>query len=562
MKEKTDKKLFNNIDFLKIFVFFSPLLFGGFHVWTAAAFTGLLCLYICTVSVEQYKNNKLKIGISLLSLLLLPVSYLTVSLWAVDSGTAVYGFVKLLPVALFGLIVSGYDEKKKRELIEVVPYSAVAMGVLSYALSFIPQLSVYFLVAERLGGFFQYPNSFALYCLAGMIILLTKQSLKLPQWLAVALLVGIIFLSGSRTVFVFLVASVLILLFKLKAKNKVGLLVIFGVALLTSIIVVVLTDNIQTVGRFLTISLESSTLLGRLLYYKDALPVILKNPFGLGYYGYYFSQTSFQTGVYSVVFAHNDILQLLLDIGWLPSLLFFFALGASFFSKKTEFYQKLLMLVILGHSFFDFDLQFVSVFLLLIFTMDFELCRISDFKVRRAAVKTVAVLLVAVSVYFGAVNSLSLLSKYEEAYKLYPGDTEAQLYLMTSAEDTEKSVAYADSIISKNKFVALAYDVKANEAYEKGDVLTMIEYKQKALDCSLYNINEYNDFGYKLISVIALYKKMGDEKSAEYCEEKLVEVAQQLEAVRANTSALAWEINDKPQLDLAPEIAEYIEGLK
>ena len=46
-------------------------------------------------------------------------------------------------------------------------------------------------------------------------------------------------------------------------------------------------------GRFLTTSLHSSTLLGRLLYAQDALPVILRHPFGLGYRSYTYMQGSF-----------------------------------------------------------------------------------------------------------------------------------------------------------------------------------------------------------------------------------------------------------------------------
>ena len=156
-----------------------------------------------------------------------------------------------------------------------------------------------------------------------------------------AVLMVLVFLTGSRTVFIFLGLTVIAFFFTLKNKKlKRNLLIIFGGMVLVSVAVVFITDSVQTVGRFLTISLESSTFLGRILYYLDALPVILKHPFGLGYYGYYFSQGTFQTGVYSVAFVHNSALQFLLDVGWIPSLLIFFVIGASFFSKKSDLRQN------------------------------------------------------------------------------------------------------------------------------------------------------------------------------------------------------------------------------
>ena len=63
---------------------------------------------------------------------------------------------------------------------------------------------------------------------------------------------------------------------KISEKNRIRLLALMGTAILVSAIIVIATDSVQTVGRYLTISLESSTLLGRVLYYKDAIFQILR----------------------------------------------------------------------------------------------------------------------------------------------------------------------------------------------------------------------------------------------------------------------------------------------
>lgn len=124
-----------------------------------------------------------------------------------------------------------------------------------------------------------------------------------------------------------------------------------------------ITGNQDTIGRFLTISLESSTLMGRLLYYRDVLPVILKHPFGLGYMGYYYAQGGFQTGVYATKFVHNELLQFAVDVGWIPTLLFAFALLRRLLARKTPAMQRMLLFAICAHSMLDFDLQFLSIFL-------------------------------------------------------------------------------------------------------------------------------------------------------------------------------------------------------
>ncbi len=548
--------------FLKAFMLISPFIFGGFHVWVSAVYSVCLCGYIAYRSMKSGKKIHINVGVTLLALLLVSVSYLVVSLWAVDSGTAIYGFVKILPVALFGLIASECSSSERTEILGVVPYGAATMGVVSYALSFIPWFSKYFLVAERLGGFFQYPNSFAVYCLAGLAVLLTKEKIQLKHWCLSALLIGIILLTGSRTVFVFLVLTVLILFFKLQSANKIRLLCLVGGAVALSLFIVIITDNVQTVGRLLTISLESSTLQGRLLYYKDALPVILKNPFGLGYYGYYYSQGAFQTGVYSVAYIHNEFLQLLLDIGWIPSFVLFLVFGVSLLSKATTFTQKIVLFIILGHSFFDFDLQFISVFFVLILVLDFESCRKYKLSLPKTAVFVFAGIFTVISLYFGLINSLFLLNKYSAVEKLYGKDTQSQVYLITESDNYNEIIRYADSVLSRNKYIAIVYDAKANDSYKQGDIQSVIEYKWRAIECAPYSIEEYNDFCAKLIPVIDAYRNMGDNVSADFCEDTLIEIKDRLTEVKNKTSSFAWKIKDKPELELSEEYNEYIARLE
>ena len=88
---------------------------------------------------------------------------------------------------------------------------------------------------------------------------------------------------------------------------------VFAAGAVVAVILAVAAGSAGILERFTNISFEQVRFSGRILYVQDALPLILKHPFGLGYYGYYFIQQSVQTGVYTGVNAHNELrIQILL----------------------------------------------------------------------------------------------------------------------------------------------------------------------------------------------------------------------------------------------------------
>lgn len=557
------KKIFTDTNFLRMVIFASVFLVGGYHLAVSCFLSILLLLFLIYKSFSQKDFCFIKPNAVLIFIGLIVISFLSVTIWAVDKGTAIYGFFKILPVGLFTAILSIYDKSYREKILEAVPYAAASSGVLAYGLSFIPALSKYFLVAERLGGFFQSPNVFAVLCLAGIIILLTSKNISVINIIMTAILIGLIFLTGSRTVFLFLVAIIFVLLLTIKNKKiKIILLGLILSAVILSVIIVYFSGSVQTVGRFLTISLESSTLLGRILYYLDAIPVILEHPFGLGYYGYYFTQGSFQTGVYSVAFVHNSVLQFALDIGFVPAITFVLVIVASFFSKRTSLRQKLIIFALFGHSLFDFDMEFNTIFFILILALDFDLFKTRVVKFNSYLATTLSIILILFSVYFGIVNALYLFGEHKAVEKIYGHDTMAKMYLITNENNETSLLEYADEIIDENGYLAIAYDVKANYAYKKGNFKEVIEHKKKAIECAPYSIEEYIDYCEKLVVGISLYSRTNDINSAEVCKKELVKISDKLEAVKGNTNKLAWEIQDKPELVLPEEYVKLIEEYK
>ena len=70
------------------------------------------------------------------------------------------------------------------------------------------------------------------------------------------------------------------------------------------------------------------------------------------------------------MYAHNELVQFLLDIGWVPALTLFAAVIKPVFSKKYNPYLRIAVIVFILHSLFDFNLQYISVLVLLFMFTD------------------------------------------------------------------------------------------------------------------------------------------------------------------------------------------------
>ena len=531
---------------LLIFFCAAPFLTGLYFEWACCAAALFLAGYLiyCGATLRQLNIPRSPIMYACITV----VSFFLVSpLWAVDKGMTLFGAVKFLPLPLFCMSVAQINAYERRRLINTVPVIGAAMTAVSLPLSFVPVLKDYLLVSGRLAGFFQYSNTYAVYLLAGIIISVGSDWAEKKKLVIAAVLIAGIFMSGSRTVLIILAVAAVIYFVKSKNKKlKIALSGIFAAILLAAIFYALITKSFDTVGRFMTSSFLSSTFLGRLLYYKDALPVILHHPFGLGYMGYYFLQGSFQTGVYSVVDIHNDFLQILLDIGWIPFAVCIWALIKSLF--RCDNVSKSTIAVILLHCLLDFDLQFIVVDFLLLLLLDGS----SQFiKLKRRSITfSLSAAVIALLLWVGSASAVYYFKDYDLARKIYPAYTTAYINLMLKESNPEDADALADKIISINQSVSVAYSAKSRMAFADGNIHQMIEYKKQAISLGVYSIDEYREYREMLEIAEELYLNAGDESSAEYCRRCNNEIALMLEKVKNNTSKIAWMINDKPNLEL------------
>lgn len=526
---------------------FSPFLIGVYYEWLSCIVSLFLVgyLFYCRIAA-----GKIKFPLTpLMAACSVIVIFFAISpLWAVDKGMTVFGAVKFLPLPLFCISISQTESSQRDKLLMTVPVTGTVMTAVSFALSLVPKLSGFFLVSGRLSGFFQYSNTFAAYLIVGLIITVLgykKFSLQIP--ISAILLFGI-FMSGSRAVFILLALSVLF--FIIFIKNKKTKFLILGIFISLTVLAAIfaaVTGRLDTIGRFLTASLNSSTFIGRILYYKDSLPVILKHPLGLGYMGYYFLQGSFKTGVYTVVNIHNDFLQILLDIGWLPFAICIWAAVKAFI--KCPPMSKAVIAAILSHCLLDFDLQYISVCFVLIVAMSDEPKKFLEIR-SKSGISLLCIAATALQFYFGIAAGLYYFNEYSAAAKIYPAYTSAYVEMISYGESIEEMDALADEIFKYNDSVSIAHSIKGRAAFARGDVESMIEYMRGAVLLSRYRIDEYRDYRDMLKLAINAYENAGDENSAEYCREYLAEIYMILKRTEQTTSPLAWKIDVKPILEM------------
>lgn len=538
----------------------SLVLSGGFNEYVGCVLSAIISVLLI-VKIAQNRNFVVNINITSLSIAVITLLYLISCFYAVDSGMAFVGFLKFLPVLLYMLLLM-QDKGIKEHLIALLPYVALALGVLSLVLMYIPITKDYFTVSDRLAGFFQYPNTFALFLLVGELTALSKEKLKPIDIISALLLIILLLFTGSRAVFILAVFSnVLIIFFRKGKKVKILLGIVVAVLAVAVLLMLPLFNNSEIFSRYFTISFTESTFVGRLLYYFDAFPLILRHPFGLGYMGYYYVQQSIQTGVYSVMFIHNDFLQLLLDVGWIPCLLFVVGIIKSFFRKGNSAGKRIILLTVFLHCLFDFDLQFVSMFFILLLFLNYNDGK--QFELKKGAVFVFSFVITGLlSLYFAVALGLAHFGFNQAADSMFPGNTQNKVDLLIAEDDIVAQNEIADRIISQNEYVQIAYSAKARYAFSQGDFESLISYKNKIFQIAPFSYDEYEDYCYMLIQGIQLYKQAGDEYSTEVCEQQLLKTADRLDRLDYKLSNLGRKIVDQPKTDLPDDIVKYINSLE
>lgn len=535
---------------------------AGYFVYVSA---GLVIFLAGILFVSLWKEKKYCIAWdwNMLAIAVMTGGYLLTFIWAVDQGMALVGVVKILPVLLWMLFLCNHMNVKEK-LIHVLPYIGGLMTLFSLLMMQFPIWEKWVTVAGRLSGFFQYPNTYALFLLVCILVAFEEMRTRKPDVLNlcnIALCVAGIGLSGSRIVYGLFALTMVILLVCTSRLRKVLFLVIC-----TGIAVVALEKSVGNgviLQRIMSISVNESTLLGRFLYWRDAFGMILRHPFGMGYYGYYYLQQEMQTGVYSVVNCHNEFLQMMLDVGILPALAVFANLVRMIVKSKEKNGYRFIVAVILFHSLLDYDFQFIFMWMVLILFLDIHNIKEKNISIpEKAAVTVLGALACIGSLVIGLSDAFYTAGNAEQALKLYGGNMQARIFCLSEAEDAQEMKIQAENILERNRHISVAYSALARAAIAEGDMQAFIKYKLTAIKLAPYQYDEYIDYFDTLIYCADEYLEADDVESAKTCVLRAEQIPELLEEVEIKTSPLGWKIRDYPRVSLSHEDLSKIERYK
>lgn len=477
--------------------------------------------------------------------------------FGVSSGMAFAGSLRLAVWVLFFLYAATYTDQERADILNAVAYEGAVLSLITIAGFLYDAAAGIDDPNGRIDGFFQYANTWSLFLLACLILLALKDRRHPADWPAMAALLCGVYLSGSRGVFLLLLPLALAWgvhrLVRLRDVKTVALAA--GGMAAVGVLAVLLSGGL-VLDRLRAITLSSSSLNGRLLYYLDGAEMLLRHPLGVGYGGYLYLQPLEQTGVYTLRFIHNEYLQAALDGGVLAGLLLAGLMAALLFRKGAPLRERAVVFAIAAHCLIDFDLHFTAVVFLLLLCGSGGKCR--QISLPRRPVLIAGTALALMFGYFAAAYYMDFTGRAKAAYTMFPADLSlAENYLQTFST-VEQAEPTADRIIQMSPLSMVAWDCKFGAAARRADLPAMVEAKYNYLRLSRYRGEVYEEFTALLENACA----QGSQGELSRYLTVTENVIQQLEEVNRTTSPLAYRIVDKPQLDFSGEVLERLHQTK
>lgn len=541
-----------NLKFRRIFeAYFASciIFFGMYYEFCGAVLTLALFIGVFTYW-KKYRRIEVRFTVGSLFYVIFLIGHICTVFYGTDAGMIFLGFGRIVWIAPFLLLYQQLGREQQQKMFRVIPWLAAGITAVGLAALAIPSLKEYLWVNHRLGGTFQYPNTFAVFLLTGIIILLYEDSGGLRQALCFGILCLGIAASGSRIVMVMSAFVIGVILIAEKRWRLCGVFLALAAAGAAYIFVAGDTD---TIGRILRLSFSESTFVGRLLYAYDAVGLLLKHPFGMGYMGYYYAQSMIQTGVYTVRYVHNDLLQIGLDIGWFPMLSYVWAVCKCIRSKALSADKKWILVTVFVHGLLDFDLSYTVMLCLLVIIMnDVRLDKADNrfltcFQVNGKVLYALSAVITGVCVFIAVPAIAEYCSDYKLAASVYPWHTEAKLHLLSESDDIDEVEQLSDQILKQNDTCGLACYGKAYAAYCREDYRRVIQYQRECIARDYFNYEQYVNYAYMLCDGI---RYADDEEVEEACRAELEQVPGLLEQAKRKLSYLGARIADQPMLEV------------
>ena len=288
-------------------------------------------------------------------------------------------------------------EKDKQNLLKGLYlgcFFASFLGVIAYLFNITSYELIHNVNGERvIQSVFGYANTMAVFSGIGTILSIYYIKKNKNYAFANEVICGInvlcLLFTGSKLGIASLVFAVIVALCIKHPKIIKWIMIAFLLGILSVILLFIIGKEDIIIG---------STLACRLIYWNDALKVIISHPFGIGIDNWQNIQYEVQSAAYSVKYVHNGFLQLGLDGGLIVLFGVLFLIGKGFFdiiikykNTKEDLYLYLLSILtlIVVHGFVDIDFAYGSIWL----AMGIVLCFVNDgeFKINKIAFAILAV---------------------------------------------------------------------------------------------------------------------------------------------------------------------------
>lgn len=524
---------------------------GGIYDFSAALYGVLFCIGIF-LALKRKKKIEVPQNVTTYGLLVLILGFGISTAVAVDQGMAVIGIFRMTVFFLFWILWCDCTQGIREKIWDLLPDAAAGVTLVSVVLYFVPLVREYLFRAGRLGGVFQYSNTYALLLLIAFVLIFFRAKRTVRDYIEILILVSGILLCGSRSVMVFAAVSVVVLAFTKRMSWKL-FLVVAGITVAAGIFAGIVLD--LDVQRLLKLSLHSSTLNGRFLYWRDGFAELFRHPFGLGYMGYFFRQPQFQTGNYVTKYVHNDILQFGLDGGLIAMAALCVLILSGLICKKNRGRNRWILILLALHAVFDFDLQYGFMFCILLMCMNADDAK--QFVLNRNGAWCLTGIFLTVCSFFTVAFGLEQAGKSQASLKLYPFHTFALESWMAEGGSTSA----ADRINEKNGMLASAHEYAARNDIENGRYKDACLQVDEMIDCAGYDSYYYNQGVYYLSFCLDQAVRLNDMDSVQEILGQIQGMPERIKEKEGQATIFAYRINDKPEIELEEEIVDYIEQI-
>ena len=410
---------------------------------------------------------------------------------------------------------------------------------------------------KRFSAFIQYPNVSALYFLVCLVVFLYEISdyyerqdeisileKVIPTIFTLIFLAGIFF-TGSRYVYLLTIVAFIYIFIEKKNLRRL-ILVLLCAGGFSGLVFVLLYRK----GEGQNISFNAFNYLSddksfqtRLFQYEDAIPLILKHPFGQGFGRYYETLPSFQRAMYFIRYIHNGYFSLAFSFGVICAIAFIILLIKNIISCRGM--KRLILIIISLHLLFDTAIDFMAIVYIMIGAMEWKDGKRKEIHLVRwnqIAGISISIVAIALSGWLGTADMLSYFYYDKLAARIYPYNYEYLEYSITDADFSEENLSVALNVIKLNDNSDAAYTFLAQYYFSKNDFMTASEYYRKAILSNRYDSQVYLRYKSVLNYEIEVSQNMNDQNMISFCEEELTWVDKRILKIKQETYEKAEEL--------------------